>query len=139
MAQFGKRKGDVALVLGLAGGKTVRNAAWDAGVSERTAYRRLDSADFRQQVSQARAEMLVRAVGMLVEASGDAVQVLRRLSKTAKSETVRLGASRSILELGNRLQESVEIETRLCDLERRINEKNASESRGATGRILTPR
>ena len=41
MAENGRRKGDDALVLALAGGQTIRGAARAAGIGERTATRRV--------------------------------------------------------------------------------------------------
>jgi hypothetical protein len=41
----------------------------------------------------------------------------------AKADTVKLGAGRSILELGNKLRESVEMEARLAALEGRFGDK----------------
>src|SRR5262245_9420848 len=67
MAENGRRKGDGALVLALAGGLTVRDAAHAAGVGERTATRRLADPDFRRRVSHVRAEMVERALGKMAE------------------------------------------------------------------------
>jgi HEAT repeat protein len=50
----------------------------------------------------------------------EAPDVLRSLL-AAQSETVRLGAARSLLEIGSKLRESVELETRLQALEDRAN------------------
>ena len=61
MAENGrKRKGHSALLLALAGGKTVREAAREAGVGERTVHRRLRDSEFRVQLNEARAEMIAR-------------------------------------------------------------------------------
>jgi hypothetical protein len=49
-----------------------------------------------------------------------AAKTLRKLLK-ADADTVKLGAARSILELGNKLREAVELEQRLAALEARAN------------------
>jgi predicted NAD/FAD-binding protein len=49
-----------------------------------------------------------------------AVQRLEKLL-TAKSEAVSLGAARSVLELGQRLRDTVELEERIAELERRAD------------------
>jgi hypothetical protein len=59
----------------------------------------------------------------------DAANVLRQLLH-AQSENVRLGATRSLLELGVKMRESVELEQRLADLELRLEAKQ-SQPRGA--------
>jgi len=110
------KKGTSALLVGLAAGQTVRDAAQSAGISERTAGRRTANPDFRRRLTELRAEMVGRALGKLADAAADAVEMLRKLLK-AKADSVKLGAARSILELGNKLRESVESEQRLAALE----------------------
>ena len=116
MSEIGRRKGDSGLVAALAGGATVRDAARSAGVSERTAHRRLEDAAFARRVAEARAELIAQAVGTLADASTVAASTLRGLLK-AESESVRLGAARSILELAVKLRESEELERRIAALE----------------------
>ena len=120
MAENGRRKGDAALLLALASGETVREAARLAGIGERTATRRLADADFRRHIAELRGEMVSRAVGRLADGSTEAVAALRKLLDAGTPPAVRLGAARAILELGTKLRESVELEQRLADLERRI-------------------
>src|SRR5215212_7972824 len=104
-----RRKGDGALIAALAGGVSVRDAATRAGVSESTAYRRLEDPGFTRHVAEARAEMIARAVGTLADASTAAAATLRKLLD-ATNEHVRLGACRAILELGAKLREAEELE-----------------------------
>ena len=72
-------------------------------------------------LSDLRGQVLDRAVGKLSEASTAAADTLRALLD-ADSETVRLGAGRSILELGARLREALELEARLAALEQKLGE-----------------
>jgi hypothetical protein len=102
----------------LAAGLTVEAAAHKAGISPRTAHRRLAEPDFRRRVTQARAAMVERALGKLADGAAEAVDTLRKLMHKAKAESVRLAAARAMLELGNRLREAVELEQRLAALER---------------------
>ena len=81
MSEIGRRKGDSGLVAALAGGATVRDAARSAGVSERTAHRRLEDAAFARRVSEARAELIARTVGTLADASTGDGTTLRDLLK----------------------------------------------------------
>src|SRR5579862_3756573 len=116
MAENGRRKGDMVLILALASGNTVRSAARQAGIGERTAARRMADAAFRQRVQETRAALVERALGKLARGSARAVETLRKLLKS-DSDTVKLGAARTILELGSKLRESVELEKRIIDLE----------------------
>src|SRR4051812_42945762 len=102
MPSHGKRtNADGPLILALASGKTVADAARDAGVSVSTAHRRMAEAEFRRQVAAARTDALARAVGQLADTSTAAVQTLRSLLD-AESDTVRLGAARAILDQATR-------------------------------------
>ena len=59
----------MALIAALAGGATVQAAAEQTGMAERTVYRRLEDPAFKARVSEARSEMLSRAVGNLADCS----------------------------------------------------------------------
>jgi hypothetical protein len=122
MADIGRRKGDSALLVALAGGRTVRAAARAAGIGERTARRRLADPAFRARVAEMRADMVERALGRAARGMSAAADTLRRLLRADK-ESVRLGAARALLELTVKLRESVELEQRLCALEERLNRK----------------
>lgn len=119
MAENGRRKGDDALLLALASGQTVRDAARTAGVGERTATRRLADPAFARQVDALRAEMVRRALGKMADGMAEAADTLRQLLR-AESESVRLGACRAALELSVKLREAVEFEQRLAAVELRL-------------------
>jgi hypothetical protein len=116
MAVRGRQNADDWLILELAAGKTVAEAAGVAGLGERTVYRRLDDPAFRQRVADGRAAFVAQALAKLSEASGRAVQTLVTLLE-AEADSIKLGAARSILDLGMKLREAVEIEERLRRLE----------------------
>src|SRR5262245_58634963 len=112
MAHRGRRNADEALALAVATGQTLRDAAQTAGVGERTAARRWSDPAFRCRVAELRADLVRRSLGRLADAMTEAADVLRCLLQ-AQSESVRLGAARSLLELGVKLREGVELEERL--------------------------
>lgn len=120
MAQRGRRNADQALLLALACGATIENAARSAGVSESTAYRRLAEPDFKHRLHQVRADMVQRTAGALTAAAQEAVRTLLALQKDSVPAAVRLGAARAILELGVRLRESAEFEQRIAALEQQV-------------------
>ena len=65
-------EGEVALVLALARGAKVADAAREAGVSESTVQRRMRDPVFRRQVQDARGDLIERMVGILATASATA-------------------------------------------------------------------
>ena len=123
MADRGRHRGrahaDAALVAALAAGRTAQDAAREAGVSERTVYRRLDDPAFKRQVDEARAEMLARAVAMLTSASVEAVETLRGLLGSPM-DFARLAAARAILEVGHKYREQLDLAERVAALEERL-------------------
>lgn len=125
MAAGGRKNADDALAIALASGLTVEEAARQAGLSERTAFRRLAVPGYRQRVAEARAEMVTRALGKMADSMTAAADTLRQLL-TASGDNVKLGAARALLELGVKLRESVELEQRMADLEARSAERNMS-------------
>jgi HEAT repeat protein len=119
VAHRGRQNADEALALTLASGQTLRDAAAAVGVSERTAARRWGDPSFRQRVAELRTDMVQRSLGRLADGMSEAADVLRQLL-AAKSESVRLGASRSMLELGVKLREAVELEQRIATIENQL-------------------
>jgi hypothetical protein len=69
--------------------------------------------------------MVDRALGRMADGMTDAADTLRDLLG-ATSPTARLGAARSLLELGVKLRENVEMEKRLLSLEQRFSKGNKS-------------
>ncbi len=116
MAHRGRRNADEALALAIAGGRTLRDAARAAGVSERTAARRWADKDFRLRVSELREEMTRCALGRLADGMGEAADTLRGLL-SAETDGVKLAAARAILQLGVELRALVELEEKVRELE----------------------
>jgi len=115
MAGTGSPSDDV-LALAIASGKRIGKAAKLAGMSERTAHRRLANADFRVRVQEIRAEILSQTVGKLADLGSHATKTLRALLD-ANNDSVRLGAAKASIELAAKLHERLEIELRLVALE----------------------
>jgi hypothetical protein len=109
--------GDDGFALAIASGTSIKEAALSARISESTAYRRLKDPAFRRRVSEIRTSYLNEAVGRLSEAANEAVWTLKALLASS-SDSVRLSASRAILELGTKLREQAELEERITALER---------------------
>ena len=130
MARNGNRRGDDALILELARGTSIREAARIACMGERTAHRRLADPSFRRKVSGVRDRQFERAATLLGEASTSAVQALVALLD-APSVQAQLGAARAILEHGGRMRESVELAARIAKLEEQSDPSYHQASRAA--------
>jgi hypothetical protein len=131
VAHRGRRNADEALAVALASGQTLRDAAAAVGIAERTAARRWADVAFRRRVAELRADMVQRSLGRMVDGMAEAAERLRQLLH-AESDSVCLGAARSMLELGVKLRESVVLETRIAELERRAAEAEENKEHGRT-------
>jgi hypothetical protein len=124
-AKSGNGKGQgrrEAAALALAIGRSLRAAARDAAVSERTLRTWASETDFAARVRVLRSEVFTRAVAVLCGASTQAAAKLRRLLKS-DDERIGLGAARAILEAAPRLREAGELAERVEELEKRLAEK----------------
>jgi hypothetical protein len=112
-----RKKEDEPLILALASGATVQGAARQCQVHERTVYRRLEDPAFQARVQEARGEMVKRSAGMLTAAAGESVRTLLSLQKDSAPPAVRLGAARAVIELGIKVRELADLESRIAALE----------------------
>ena len=103
----------------LAAGSSVEQAAEAAGLSTRTAYRRLADPAFARRLAQARDTLITGALGGLVDCASEAVATLRALLQ-AEDERIRLGAAKATLEQLIRLRETLTLGQRLAALERTL-------------------
>ena len=120
MAHAQRKRADDALLLALACGATVEQAARQCRLSPRTVYRRLQDADFGRRLQALRADMVRRTAGALTAAAAEAVRTLLELMKPASPHASRLGAAKAVLEIGMKVREAAELEQRLAALEERL-------------------
>ena len=130
-APTGRRRADDTLILALTGGATVEVAAAKAGVSLTTAYRRLKDLAFRARLDAARSDMVRQATAMLTAAATGAVNTLLDLQTKDCPPPTRLGAAKSVLEIGNRLRTEVDLAARLEALERALGLSSPAATGGA--------
>ncbi len=64
--------------------------------------------------------MVQRAAGMLTAAGTESIKTLLALQQASIPPAVRLGAARTVLEMGVRIREAADLESRLADLEQQI-------------------
>jgi hypothetical protein len=91
-------QGDDQLFQALVSGCHIENAASIAGISVRTAYRRLADPTFRSQLQDARQSLRESILAKLSDAGHDAVGTLWELMQTADDEGVRLRAAKAVLD-----------------------------------------
>ena len=113
----GRKNADETLLMTLACGATVDHAAHSAGVSVRTAHRRLKEEGFQKRLQDVRADMVQRTVGMLTASGMEATKTLISMLESTVPQAVRLGAVRTILEFGIKLREIDELAQRIAALE----------------------
>ena len=109
MAHDGRHSADDRLLILLASGSTVRDAAQPCDIGETTVWRRLKDATFVAELNRLRAELWNSALGKLTEASGAAVNRLALLIDQGESDAVRLSASVKVLESNSATRSSSQI------------------------------
>ena len=118
MARKNNSAANRVLLMALALGASVENAAHKAGIGERTAYRRLADPAFKALVNQARLEVALRTTGMLTGAGPGSVKTLVDLQYEASAPAgVRRAAARDVLDLGHRFRGSDDLLQRVVALE----------------------
>ena len=122
MARPRQSRSDEAILVALACGANVENAAQSAGVSASTVKRRLLEPEFLRRLQAMRADMVQRATAMLTAAALEAVKTLLTLQTDVTPPSVRLGAARAVLELGVRLRETAELHERIAAMETQMAE-----------------
>ncbi len=120
---------DEPLLLALACGSTVEVAAERAGLSPRTVYRRLEDPQFRRRLADYRSELVKRSSAALTAAAMEAVKTLLALMDRVIPHATRLGAARSVLELGVKLRDLTEVEERLQTIEAQLAERESAHRR----------
>lgn len=117
MARSGTPGRDAALIAALLGGATVEDAAGTAGLSRRTAFRRLDDPTFRQALAEAKRARLARVVDVLTAGSVTAVGTLVALLEPGTPASVRHAAARTILEVDERRRQQATVDGGLDAIE----------------------
>lgn len=113
---------DEALISALLTSPTNAAAAQKCGLSVKQLYNRMASPEFKAKLSEARWELLDRAVNALETRLSDAVQTMGEICTDTKTPAqVRLNASCAILRNALRMSERADIADRLAELERIVD------------------
>lgn len=100
--------------------RTIGEAAKSAGVAERTLYTWLKRADFRRALREAQGEILDSTARRLANGQTAALDVIEKLIQSARHESTRLNACVQWSNLFFRFNEVQNIEERLTELERTV-------------------
>jgi hypothetical protein len=103
----------------LAAGRNLRDAAREAGISERQAYRWLDEDAFNCRVNHHRSRLVVETLSRLAGIATRAVDTLTEALEST-NDNVRVKAAIGILDQLIKIREHSELEQRLSELEGRL-------------------
>lgn len=117
----GRKGNEESLITALAAGGSVSAAAQHSGLCARTVQRRLRDPGFRARVDEARSEMVSQAVGRLAAVGALAGDTLHQLLGSQR-ESIRLSASRSVLEFMFRGHEADTLTRQLAELRLEVQE-----------------
>jgi nucleoid-associated protein YgaU len=113
------------LVIALASGSSMAEAADAAKVSLRSAERYASAAEVKSRVAEIRDRMFAQAVHVLANSAGAAARAMRGLIDS-EDERVRLAAAKCVLEIGPVLHEYSDLTERLAAIEARDREREES-------------
>jgi hypothetical protein len=131
MPHAGRKTADDQLALALACGAAVEAAARSAGVSRRTAHRRLKDPAFLAKLQALAADMVRQQTAALTASGMEFVTTVVELAKAPNPGKLRLEAARTGLEYGMKMRVSNDLEQRLAALERRVDGAPDGEAAGA--------
>ncbi len=115
-----RKEADHTLLVALACGSTIENAAIKAGVGQTTVVRRLSEPVFAKKLQDMKSGMVRRTAAILTAAASEAVKTLLELQSPNSPAAVRLNAARAIIELGAKLRETAELQDRISALEQQL-------------------
>jgi lambda repressor-like predicted transcriptional regulator len=121
-----KKHVEIILLTALAKGATVAQAARQAGVSERTVFRRRQQPEFQARIDAIQDETLQRVADLITKAAQEGIHSLVALQDQATPPSVRRAAARDILDLGPRLRQDANLEKRLAALENKVAGANGA-------------
>lgn len=120
--------GDMVLAMALASGKTWREAAAEVGVGVSTVTRRMREPNFRALILTLRRSAVEQAAGLLAKSMADAATQLGLIATDGVDEGNRLRAAVSLLQLGLRFHEQLDLAERISALEESSGGKSQTNS-----------
>lgn len=111
------------LLAALLSEKDLRTACQQAGVSETTAWRLLKDSEFTAEYRRLRRDAVEQAAAQLQQASGEAVETLRR-NLTCRNPQAEISAAKIILEQAAKTIEILDLQQRLETIENELKNTN---------------
>ncbi|MFA5864331.1 MAG: hypothetical protein WC975_06550 [Phycisphaerae bacterium] len=119
--KFGRKR--VLAIEALLTTATVQAAAYKSGVSESTLYRWLKDDDFQKEFLKARRQVFGQAVARLQGIAMKAVNILEAILDDSECPSyAKLGAAKTVLELGRQGIQDDDLLVRIENLERILEE-----------------
>lgn len=101
----------------LAAGESYGQAGARAGVTGKTVQRWMRDPGFSRQLSDRRGARLSEVTGLLLDATTDAVRVIRQECQHAEKASDRLRAAALLLSMATRMREKLDVEARVAEIE----------------------
>ena len=121
--QHGKERLMDSAIASLLAGRNIAAAAAACGVSKRTLQRWLKHDEFRKQYDAAKRELLEGTINKLRSVGGEAVEALREVVTDGEAAAgARVSGSRAILETLIKAVEIQELEKRVGELEKTLED-----------------
>jgi len=111
------------LIAALLSHPTVEAAAKAIGIADTTAARWMKAPEFQAAYREVRREAMRQTTARLQEASGEAVEALRKIQRAGESESARVSAARTILEQSIKAADLEDVQARLEALEKAVAER----------------
>jgi hypothetical protein len=119
MSQKGKTRSDEPLIAALVAGLSIAASAREAGMSTRTAQRRMADQEFQKKFAEAKARLVRETTVRLTANSGRAVDVLKKIFTDKKATSAaRVTAAVNTIRLTLEAHEIESLEQRITALER---------------------
>jgi hypothetical protein len=109
-----------SLLACIASGLSTAEAIRRSGIPKRTAYRRIAEPAFQEKLNRIRCRMINQCVAIVARSSSTAARTLRSLLSPNVPNNIRLAASRILVEQTIGLKSFVELEQRICEIERKL-------------------
>jgi len=119
MQQIATPEKDSLLAIALASGASISDVAARANIDRSTVYRKLENPEFRRLVAEFRDRLIGTALGRIADNMTRAADALAAMLD-APEPHIRLRAIRALFTLGIRLRDSVDLTTRMHEVERTL-------------------
>jgi hypothetical protein len=107
-------------------GKSIQEAAQHAGCSESWAGKQSSTPEMQKRVDELRLMLSSEIVGRVADAAKFAVDKLKSLAENSDNETIQLNAAKALLSVTVPIFDNLEQAKKLKDLEKRIEQYEAS-------------